>query len=67
MEKKDPWSEQAQNKTQRVVVTDIDIPFGSMVTFLVKGAIAVIPAAIILAILGAFLTFVFPAIFGFGS
>lgn len=56
-----------ENKTQRVVVTDIDIPFGSMVNFLVKGAIAVIPAIIILAILGAFLTFVFAVIFGIGN
>jgi hypothetical protein len=33
---------------QNVVVTDIHIPFGSMITFMVKWAIASIPAAIIL-------------------
>jgi hypothetical protein len=33
-----------------VVVRDIDMPFGSMVGFMVKWAIAAIPAAIILAI-----------------
>ena len=38
-----------------VVVTDIQMPFGSMVVFMIKWAIATIPAAIILFILGAFL------------
>lgn len=33
---------------QHVVVTDFDMPFGSMVTFMVKWAIAAIPAVIIL-------------------
>jgi hypothetical protein len=36
-----------------VVVTDIRMPFGSMVTFMVKWAIASIPAAIILFALAA--------------
>ena len=31
-----------------VVVTDIQMPFGSMVTFMIKWAIASIPAALIL-------------------
>ena len=35
-----------------VVVTDIRMPFGSMVVFMIKWAIAAIPAFIILAILG---------------
>lgn len=35
---------------QRVVVTDVDIPIGSMVTLMVKWAIAAIPALIILAL-----------------
>lgn len=34
---------------QRVVVTDINMPFGSMVNFMVKWAIASIPALIIIA------------------
>lgn len=36
---------------QRVVVADIDMPFGSMVRFMVKWAIATIPAMLILGIL----------------
>ena len=40
----------------RVVVTDIQIPFISMVVLLVKWAIAAIPAIIILAILGSVVT-----------
>ena len=38
-----------------VVVTDIRMSFGSMVVFMIKWAIAAIPAAIILFILGAIL------------
>ncbi len=51
-----------------VVVTDIKMPFGSMVSFMVKWAIASIPAFIILAILiatvGSFLAGLFVGIFG---
>jgi hypothetical protein len=36
---------------QRVVVTDVQMPFGSMVTFIVKWTIAAIPALIILFII----------------
>lgn len=36
-----------------VVITDIRMPFWSMVVFMVKWAIAAIPAIIILAVLGA--------------
>tara|TARA_R110000822_G_scaffold187752_29_gene326988 strand:+ start:12277 stop:12465 length:189 start_codon:yes stop_codon:yes gene_type:complete len=36
-----------------VVITDIKMPFWSMVGFMVKWAIAAIPAIIILSILGA--------------
>lgn len=53
-----------ENSTQKVVVTDIQIPFGSMVNFLVTAAIAVIPAVIILAMIGFGLTFVAMLIFG---
>ena len=38
---------------QEVVVVDIRIPFGSMITLMVKWAIASIPAFLILLILGA--------------
>jgi hypothetical protein len=41
---------------QRVVVTDIKMPFTSMVVFLVKLAIAAIPAMIILSLIGALVT-----------
>ena len=47
---------------QRVRVTDVDMSFGSMVGFMVKWAIAAIPALIILAALG-FLGFMFLTIF----
>jgi hypothetical protein len=41
-----------QNDTRReVVVMDIRMPFGSMVAFMVKWAIAAIPAMIILGVL----------------
>lgn len=38
-----------------VRVRDIDIKFGSMVSLMVKSAIAAIPAIIILAVVGAFI------------
>ena len=41
---------------KRVVVTDINMPFMSMVIFMVKWVIASIPAFIILSVLGAVLT-----------
>src|SRR5712691_4472408 len=37
---------------RHVIVTDVHMPFGSMVTFMVKWAIASIPAMMILAIIG---------------
>ena len=42
-----------------VVVTDIKMPFGSMVVFMIKWAIAAIPAFIILALLGSIVSAVF--------
>lgn len=44
---------------QRVAVIDIDMPFGSMVGFMVKWTIASIPAILILIVLG----FVLSALF----
>lgn len=41
---------------KHVVVTDINMPFMSMVIFMVKWVIASIPAFIILSILGAVIT-----------
>ncbi len=48
-----------ENKIQNVVVTDIQMPFMSMVVFMVKWVIAAIPAMLILTILGALVTGVF--------
>ena len=47
------------NKTVNVVVTDIQMPFMSMVVFMVKWVIAAIPAMIILTILGGIVAAVF--------
>jgi hypothetical protein len=46
--------------SEEVVVKDIRMSFGSMVVFMIKWAIAAIPAMIILGLIGAF----FGAIFG---
>ena len=43
------------NNVQRVLVVDIRMSFWSMVVFMVKAAIAAIPALIILGLLGAIL------------
>jgi len=51
-----------ENKTHNVVVTDIQMPFMSMVIFMVKWVIAAIPAMLILTILGAIMTAVFGAL-----
>ncbi len=48
------------SEEQRVVVTDIQMPFMSMVFFMVKWVIAAIPAMLILTITAA----LFSAIFG---
>ncbi len=52
------------NDDRNVVVTDVRIPFVSMVILMVKWSIASIPALIILAILGAILAGIFGAAFG---
>jgi hypothetical protein len=49
---------------REVVVTDVKIPFWSMVVLLVKWAIAAIPALIILLVIGAVASAVMAAIFG---
>lgn len=51
---------------REVVVTDVKIPFWSMVVLLVKWAIAAIPALIILVVIGAVVSTVIAAIFGGG-
>lgn len=49
---------------QRVVVVDVNMKFGTMVLFLVKLAIASIPAAIILLFVGAAVAMMFGGLFG---
>lgn len=51
---------------REVVVTDIKIPFLSMVILMVKWAVAAIPALFILFIIGGLLTMVLGLIFGAG-
>ena len=46
-----------------VIVTDVQMKFWSMVTFMVKWAVASIPAVIILLILGSVLSVVFAGFF----
>lgn len=43
------------NNSNQVSIIDVNIPFWSMVTFMVKAAIAAIPAFIILSIIGSIL------------
>jgi hypothetical protein len=50
--------------TQRFVIVDLRIPFFRLVFFLVKAALAAIPAAIILSIIAFVLSAVFWAIMG---
>lgn len=47
----------------QVVVTDIDMPFMSMVVFIIKWTIAAIPAMIVLFILGSIAAVVLGGIF----
>ena len=54
----------AVEDTNRVVITDVKIPFLSMVTLMVKWVLASIPAFLILAVLGAIVTAIFGGIFG---
>jgi hypothetical protein len=53
-------------QAQRVKVVDIDMPFGSMVTFMVKWSLASIPALMILALFGFAVAMVFGAAVGTG-
>lgn len=52
------------DNTQEIVVTDIRIPFWSMVVLLVKWALAAIPAMIILIVIGTILSMIVSAFFG---
>ena len=52
------------DSAHEVVVTDIKIPFWSMVVLMVKWALAAIPAIIILIVIGAILSAILGALFG---
>ena len=51
---------------REVVVTDVKIPFHSMVVLMVKWAVAAIPAVIILFAIGALIAAVLGMLFGAG-
>lgn len=48
----------------RVTLIDLDVPFGRLVMFFVKAALAAIPAAVIVWLILGFIAFVTRAIFG---
>ena len=52
------------DNTREFVVTDIKIPFWSMVVLMVKWALAAIPAIIILIVIGSILSMILGALFG---
>jgi uncharacterized membrane protein YdjX (TVP38/TMEM64 family) len=52
------------NNAQEIVVTDVKIPFVSMVVLLVKWALAAIPAIIILISISVAISMIFGALFG---
>lgn len=54
----------SNESNNHVVVVDVKMPFLSMVTFMVKWAIASIPAIIILVVLGAVVAAVLGGLFG---
>jgi hypothetical protein len=52
------------DNTHEIVVTDIKIPFWSMVVLMVKWALAAIPAIIILIVIGSVLSMILGALYG---
>lgn len=54
----------AEQDAQKVVVTDVDMPFFSMVGFMVKWALAAIPALLILFLFAAAIGALFNALGG---
>jgi hypothetical protein len=57
-------SKNKQFKAQPVKIIDFDMPFGSMVTFMIKWVLASIPGIIILFIVGIVMSLIFISIFG---
>ncbi|MDB5591401.1 MAG: hypothetical protein JWR86_1926 [Enterovirga sp.] len=54
----------ADPNSYRTTITDIDIPFGRLVAFMVKASLAAIPAAIIVAVIFWLLATVLGALLG---
>jgi hypothetical protein len=52
----DAAQQEKKKSQQKVVITEIDIPFTNLVSFLIKLAIAAIPAGIIVAIIWLFVS-----------
>ncbi len=52
----------APDAMQRVVVTDVSMTFGSMIVFMIKWALASVPAMLILSIIGFLVGMVFFAL-----
>ena len=52
------------DNSREIVVTDVKIPFLSMVVLLVKWALAAIPAMVILIVIGAIFSMVLGTFFG---
>jgi hypothetical protein len=52
------------DNAREIVVTDIKIPFWSMVVLMVKWALAAIPAVIILIVIGSVISAVLGSLFG---
>ncbi len=50
--------------SEEVVVTDVRIPFGSMVVLILKWTLASIPAMIVMVILGMVAAGIFAGVFG---
>jgi hypothetical protein len=57
----------SSNPRTEVVVVNVNMPFWSMVRFMVKWAIAAIPALVILAVIGALLSALFTGVFTFSQ
>lgn len=57
-------TERTNIEEQKVVVTDLKMPFGSMVVFLIKLALASIPALLIVWFVMMVLMMLFMALFG---
>ena len=49
---------------ERVIITDVDIPFGTLVVLFIKFGLAAIPAAIVVSIIMSIVMMLFAGLFG---